>query len=163
MRRVSSRERAFLAHFFARSLDVDRIWIGSSLGRRSWSPLAGRISLTRDLFRDRNPSAEVQLDDPRAASIFAHEALHVWQRQHGRAVTREGAWLQAGYALGVFDPYAYDTRVADARDLLAMFVLGNIEQQGRMMQDFVFAVCSGADATRFAKIAAWVRARASTR
>jgi hypothetical protein len=154
MRRVSARERAFLREFFARSLEIERIWIGSSLGKRSWSPFGARISLTRDLFA----GSEVALDDPRAASIFAHEALHVWQRQHGRAVTREGAWLQAGYALGR-DPYAYDTRVVDASDLLAMFVLGNIERQGRMMQDYVFAACSGRDTARFAKIAAWVRER----
>lgn len=154
MRRVTARERDFLRRFFAASLDVDRIWMGTSLGKRSWSPFAGRISLTRDLLR----GDEVALEDPRAASIFAHEALHVWQRQHGRAVTREGAWLQAGYALGR-DPYAYDTRVRDASDLLAMFVLGNIERQGRMMQDYVFAACSGGDTARFAKIATWVRDR----
>jgi hypothetical protein len=155
VRRVTINERAFLREFFAGSLDIERIWIGSSLGKRSWSPLAGRISLTRDLFA----GTEVALEDPRAASIFAHEALHVWQRQHGRAVTREGAWLQAGYTLGMFDPYAYDTRVVDPGDLLAMFVLGNIERQGRMMQDYVFSACSGGDTTRFAKIAAWVRDR----
>jgi hypothetical protein len=153
MRRVTARERAFLGEFFARSLDIDRIWLGRSLGARSWSPLGGRISLSRDLFQ---ASGEVALDDPRAASIFAHEALHVWQRQHGRAVTREGAWLQAGYALGAFDPYAYDTRVVDALDLQAMFALGNIERQGRMMQDYVYAARTGADTARFAKIAAWV-------
>jgi hypothetical protein len=154
MRRVTAREREFLREYFAGSLDVDRIWIGSSLGKRSWSPFGARISLTRDLFA----GAEVALNEPRAASIFAHEALHVWQRQHGRAVTREGAWLQAGYALGR-DPYAYDTRVVDAGDLLAMFVLGNIERQGRMMQDYVFAACSGGDTARYAKIASWVRDR----
>ncbi|HEX5660452.1 MAG TPA: hypothetical protein VFX59_24825 [Polyangiales bacterium] len=154
MRRVSARERAFLRSFFADSLDVDRIWIGSSLGQRSWSPFGARISLTRDLFA----GAEVALDDARAASIFAHEALHVWQRQHGRAVTREGAWLQAGYALGR-DPYAYDRAVHDAGDLLAMFVLGNIERQGRMMQDYVYAACSGGDTARFRKIATWVQGR----
>lgn len=156
MRRVTASERAFLAAFFGGSLATERIWIGSSLGKRSWSPLGGRISLTRELFAQ---SGEVALADPHAASIFAHEALHVWQRQHGRAVTREGAWLQAGYTLGRFDPYAYDTRVVNAADLLALFVLGNIEQQGRMMQDYVFAACSGSDTSRFAKIAAWVRAR----
>jgi hypothetical protein len=158
MRRVTAKERAFLGEFFARSLDVDRIWIGSSLGKRSWSPVGGRISLTRELFRS-DSQAEVNLDDPRAASIFAHEALHVWQRQHGRAVTREGAWLQAGYSLGMIDPYAYDTRISHAGDLLTLFVLGNIERQGRMMQDFVFAACSGGDTRRYLKIAAWVRAR----
>lgn len=157
MRRVHPAERTFLAHYFARSLIVDRVWIGSSLGRRSWSPFGNRISLTRDLFVAGDPRAEVRLDDPRAASIFAHEALHVWQRQHGRPVTREGAVLQSGYALKLFDPYAYDERVGDPASLLAVFALANIEQQGRIFEHFVFAERSGRDVARFCKVADWVR------
>jgi hypothetical protein len=159
VRRVSQRERAFLEHVFHHALVTDRIALGSSLGRRSWSPYAGRISLTRDLFVDNDPRAEVRLDDPRAASIFAHEAVHVWQRQHGRAVTREGALLQAGYTLGLFDPYAYDTRERDAASLLAAFLLGNIEQQGRMVEDFVYAEHTGGPTEHFAKLLSGLRGR----
>jgi hypothetical protein len=157
MRRVRPRERGFLERYFARSLAIDSIVMGTSLGRRSWSPALGRISLTRDLFHERDPRADVRLEDPVAASVFAHEALHVWQRQHGRGVTREGAWLQAGYSLGWFDPYAYDLTLEDPRALLAAFVLGNIEQQGRMMQDYVAADLRGRDTSRFAGISAWIR------
>jgi hypothetical protein len=157
MRRVTDGERAFLRHYFGDALAVERIWIGSSLGVRSWSPVGGRISLTRDLFRDRHPGAEVRLDRPAVAAVFAHEALHVWQRQRGRRVTWEGAGLQTAYALGLFDPYAYDARDADAATLLTRFVLGNIEQQGRMFQDYVEADRSGHDTARFAWVAAWVR------
>jgi hypothetical protein len=157
MRRVTDGERAFLRHYFGEALAIDRIWIGSSLGARSWSPLGGRISLTRDLFRERKPHAEVRLDLPAVAAVFAHEALHVWQRQRGRRVTWEGAWLQGGYALGLFDPYAYDARGADAPTLLMRFVLGDIEQQGRMFQDYVEADLLGHDTARFEQVAAWVR------
>jgi hypothetical protein len=157
MRRVHAAERGFLEQLFAASLAIDRVWIGSSLGRRSWSPFGNRISLTHDLFEQRDARAPVRLEEPRAASIFAHEALHVWQRQHGRRVTWQGAWLQAGYTLGLFDPYAYDVRVAQPADLLALFVLGNIEQQGRIFEDFVFATCTGRDVSRYARVAAWVR------
>jgi hypothetical protein len=157
MRRVTDHERAFLARYFGHSLALDRIHIGSSLGRRSWSPFGSRISLTRDLFHDRDPRAEVWLDDPRAASVFAHEATHVWQRQHGRAVTRQGARLQAGYMLELFDPYAYDTSVEDPASLLALFVLGNIEQQGRMVQDYVAADLRGENTDRFARLARWLQ------
>ena len=157
MRRVTDGERAFLDEYFGGALAADRIVIGSSLGRRSWSPLGGRISLTRDLFLDEDPRAEVRLAHPRAASIFAHEALHVWQRQHGRRVTWEGARLQAGYSLGLFDPYAYDEAVRDPVALLTLFVLGNIEQQGRMFEHYVYADRIGGDTRRFRAIAAWVR------
>jgi hypothetical protein len=80
----------------------------------------------------------------------------VWQRQRGRAVTRVGAFLQAGYMLGMFDPYAYRVR-HDPRCLLAEFVLGNIEQQGRIFQDYVFAVRSRRPVGSFSLVASWVR------
>lgn len=157
MRPVHPRERAFLARYFGGSLDIDRIRLGSSLGSRCWSPFGNRISLTVDLYEQRDARAPVRLDEPRVAAVFAHEALHVWQRQHGRAVTREGARLQAGYALGRFDPYEYDRGVLHPASLLALFVLGNIERQGRIFEDYVWAAQSGRDVARFAKVAAWVR------
>lgn len=157
MRRVTHGERAFLQHYFGDALEIDRIHIGSSLGRRSWSPLGGRISLTRGLFHDRDARAEVRLDVPATAAVFAHEALHVWQRQRGRRVTWEGARLQAGYALGLFDPYAYDARGGDPASMLSCFVLGNIEQQGRIFQDYVLADLLGHDTERFRLVVGWVR------
>jgi len=157
MRRVYESERAFLERYFGRALSIDRIALGVSLGRRSWSPYGGRISLVRALFEGRDPRAQVRLHDAHAASIFAHEALHVWQRQHGRRVTWEGAALQAGYVLGLFDPYAYDHSCRDPRSLAALFALGNIEQQGRMFQDYVHADLCGHDCARFRGLAAWVR------
>ena len=157
MRRLLPPERDFLAAYFGESLALDRIWMGRSLGARSWSPFGNRISLTADLYEARDPRSAVRLGDPHAAAIFAHEALHVWQRQHGRRVTLEGARLQAGYALALFDPYAYDLRVRDPATLLALFALGNIEQQGSIFEHFVFASESGRDVARFTKVARWVR------
>jgi hypothetical protein len=157
MRRVSPSERAFLEHYFHDALAIERIRLGSSLGARSWSPYGNRISLTRDLYHDGDPRAEVRLEDARVAAVFAHEAVHVWQRQHGRAVTREGALLQAGYTLGLFDPYAYDERERHPASLLAQFALGNIEQQGRMVQDYVYADRTGRPTARFDKLLAWLR------
>lgn len=158
MRRVSEGERSFLTHYFGDTLAIERIALGTSLGRRSWCPYGARISLTRDLFCERDPRADVRLDDPRAAAVFAHEALHVWQRQHGRRVTWEGAFLQAGYGLRLFDPYAYDERIADPSALLVQFLFGNIEQQGRIFEHYVFADRTGRSTRRFEKVACWVRA-----
>lgn len=160
MRRLNGEERAFLAHYFGQALDLEPIRLGTSMGARSWSPYGCRISLVRSLYRQRDPEAGVDLDDARTASVFAHEAIHVWQRQRGRAVTRPGAWLQTRYTLGLHDPYAYVAR-ADARCLLAEFVLGNIEQQGRIFQDYVFAERMGQATDRFSRIASWVHLSAS--
>jgi hypothetical protein len=156
MRRLHDEEQRFLSHYFGQALDLAPIRLGTSLGRRSWSPYGARISLVRALYRGGDPDAPVELADPACAAVFAHEAIHVWQRQRGRAVTRQGAVLQTLYALGLRDPYAYRPR-EDARCLLAEFVLGNIEQQGRIFQDYVFASRRGRAVGRFARIAAWVR------
>ncbi|MET0343141.1 MAG: hypothetical protein ABW252_19185, partial [Polyangiales bacterium] len=106
---------------------------------------------------ERDPRAEVRLDVPSIAAVFAHEAVHVWQRQGGRRVTWEGARLQAGYTLGLFDPYAYDARATCPATLLSLFVLGNIEQQGRIFEDYVRADLEGRDTERFGQVADWVR------
>jgi hypothetical protein len=157
VRPLTESERAFLRHYFGASLDLERIRVGRSLGSRSWSPYGGRISLVAPLFEGRDPARPVLLESPYAAAVFAHEAMHVWQRQHGRAVTREGAVLQAGYALGLHNPYAYDHSLSDPRDLLSVFVLGNIEQQGKIFEDYVYAERTGRDTRRFEAVVTWVR------
>ncbi|MFT3927277.1 MAG: hypothetical protein QM778_32330 [Myxococcales bacterium] len=160
MRRLTGEEQAFLVRYFGGALDLEPIRLSTSIGARSWSPYGARISLVKGLYRERTLEAGVALDDPRAASVFAHEAIHVWQRQRGRAVTRPGAWLQTLYFLGIRDPYAYVPRL-DARCLLSEFVLGNVEQQGKIFQDYVFAERTGQASERFSRIAAWVRLSAS--
>ena len=156
MRRLNADEQRFLSAYFGEALDLDPIRLGTSIGRRSWSPYGARISLVRGLYREADPDASVDLARPASAAVFAHEAIHVWQRQRGRAVTRQGAVLQTLYILGLRDPYAYRAR-ADARCQLVEFALGNIEQQGRMFQDYVFAELTGGPVQQFSKIASWVR------
>jgi hypothetical protein len=160
MRRLLLEEQRFLQRYFGESLDLAPIRMGTSIGSRSWSPYGARISLVRSLYRDGDPDAPVDLADPARAAVFAHEAIHVWQRQRGRAVTRQGAVLQTFDALGLRDPYAYRPR-RDPRCQLTEFVLGNIEQQGRMFQDYVFAQLTGQATQRFSHIASWVRLSAS--
>jgi hypothetical protein len=75
-------------------------------------------------------------------------------------VTRPGAWLQTLYTLRIRDPYAY-VRREDNRCLLSEFVLGNIEQQGKIFQDYVFAERTGQATDRFSRIASWVHLSAS--
>jgi hypothetical protein len=157
VRRLTESERRFLQGYFGAALDLDPIRLGTSLGRRSWSPYGARISLVRSLYAAGDPDAQVDLQNPQVAAVFAHEAVHVWQRQRGRAVTREGAVLQTLYTLRLLDPYAYRYELTDARWLLAEFALGNIEQQGRIFQDYVFAERSGRATARFGKVATWVR------
>jgi hypothetical protein len=155
-RPLSPEERGFLARHFGASLALDGVRIARSLGRRAWSPYGQRISLTPSCFAGGDARAQIALDDPRAASILAHEALHVWQRQHGVHVTLHGAVLQAGYVLRIRDPYRYDAS-EDPQHMLAQFVGGNIEQQGKIFEDYVFAWLSGRDTQRFDAVVAHVR------
>lgn len=153
-RALTARERTFLGRYFGASLDLNRVSVSVALGARSWSPYGSHIRISRRLL---GPGREVCLEDPRAASILAHEAVHVWQRQHGRAVSRQGAVLQTLYTLRLHNPYLYDRSVTDPDGLLSLFLSANIEQQGQIFQDYVHAELTGRCSARFAAVAAYVR------
>jgi hypothetical protein len=157
-RSPSQAECQFLSAYFGPSFDPPGLRIVASLGRRSWSPFGHRISLVRSHFRGGNAAGEVELNDPRSASVFAHEAMHVWQRQGGRRVTWEAIPLQASYTLAGIDPYRYE-RCEDPSRMLERFLKANVEQQAKMFEDFVFFDQTGRDTSAFAELACHVRGR----
>jgi hypothetical protein len=157
-RAPSEAECAFLKTYFGDALDTRDVRIVASLGRRSWSPFGHRISLVREHFRERDAGSEIVLEDPQSASVFAHEAMHVWQRQGGRRVTWEAIPLQAAYTLGRFNPYAYDA-CDDPDVMLERFLGGNVEQQAKMLEDFVYRERIGADTSALSGVARHVRER----
>ncbi len=152
-RPLSKSETAFLDGYFGSSLDTSVIDLGYSLGSRSWSPYGNRISLEKKLWKN----GQVNLSDPYAASIFAHEALHVWQRQNSRWVTTEGAFLQGLYSAGVFDPYDYTRSIRADDIMLDQFLNGNVEQQGQMFQDYVYGIETGTNVGKYGRIADFIR------
>jgi RHS repeat-associated protein len=152
-RPLSKSEAAFLDGYFGSSLDTSVIDLGYSLGARSWSPYGNRISLEKGLWK----YGQVNLSDPYAASVFAHEALHVWQRQNSRWVTTEGAFLQGLYSAGLFDPYDYTRSIRADDIMLNQFLNGNVEQQGQMFQDYVYGIEIGTNVKKYNRIADFVR------
>ena len=158
-RPLTERECHFLQSCFGTALATDSIRMVASLGHRSWSPYGHRISLVRAHFHAGSAREEVRLDEPDSAACLAHEALHVWQRQRGRRVTLEAIPLQAGYTLGAWNPYDY-RRSQDPADMLEQFVTGNVEQQGKIFEDYIYARQSGRDITAFEAVARHVRASA---
>ena len=156
-RPLGDAELDFLQTYFGEGLDPERIRIVASPTRRSWSPFGRRISLAKRHFEGGRETNAIDLADPLSASIFSHEALHVWQRQHGRAVTWEAIPLQAGYMLGRSDPYRYAAS-DDPEAMLAVFERGNVEQQAQMFGDFVWRDRRGEDTRAFAALVERVRA-----
>lgn len=155
-RPLSEEECAFLKVWFGESLALEPIRVVASIGHRSWSPFGHRISLIRRHFDDGSARNSVALNNPASAACFAHEALHVWQRQRGRRVTWEGIPLQAAYVVGAKNPYRYQ-RSRNPEEMLAEFVTGNVEQQGQIFEDYVFARLHGREAKEFAAVANLVR------
>jgi hypothetical protein len=162
-RRLLAEERNFLEREFGASLDFDALRIaggGQPLGRVAWQPMAALIQLADSCFEADDPARAIRHE---ALPIFAHEALHVWQRVHRHCavhVSVDGLWL--GIAHGV-RAYRYDTRLADPADLLREFLAGNIERQGQMFEDYVRSnvhVLRARD-PKFADIAQYVRAKIS--
>lgn len=155
-RPLSERERQFLQTCFGDSLHDAPIRVVASIGHRSWSPFGHRISLVRKHFVGGSAHEELRLDEPSTAACLAHEALHVWQRQHGRRVTWEAIPLQVGYSLGRIDPYSYD-RTCDPQRMLEQFIQGNVEQQGKIFEDYVYTLRGGREAAAFEAVARHVR------
>ena len=137
LRALSQAEKTFLQAYFGKCLDVDKIDLKKRLfGKRAWSPSGNKIRLPKSYFAEGNQDNDVRLDDPHIASVFAHEAAHVWQRQNGVAVTRRAIGLQIGDFFGN-SPYDYDRSITDPSALKDVFDNGNVERQGQIIQDFV--------------------------
>lgn len=100
----------------------------------------------------------MELSDALSAAVFAHEAMHVWQRQGGRRVTWEAIPLQVGYTLAGIDPYAYEV-CEDAEGMLSQFMTANVERQAKIVEDFVYRDLCGGDTSVFEEVAKHIRLR----
>jgi hypothetical protein len=149
-------EHAFLAEHFADSIPLDRVRLagGGHPGfaahdhshGRAWQPLGSTIQLPDAYYEEADPRAPVRAD---RMGVLAHEALHVWQRCRGRAVSLRGI----AEPLLHRDPY--DWRALDSEDparLLANFQRARVEQQARMFEAYVLQ-----PSPKWAEIARWVR------
>jgi hypothetical protein len=158
-RALLASELAFLQREFGHSLELSAVRIaggGHPLGRVAWQPAAALIQLADGCFEASDPLCPVQ---PEAYPVFAHEALHVWQRVHRQCevhVSVDGLWLGlvAGRAA-----YAYDRSLLDPELVLREFLAGNIERQGQMFEDYVRSNVEAAHARdpKFAAVADYVR------
>jgi hypothetical protein len=124
--------------------------------RRALSMNGGRIFLPASFFHRSDPRQPLRLAHPVVAGIFAHELLHQWQRQRGRAVTREAIWLQLKATCLRGNPYHY-LRCTTPEAMLNGFLQASVEQQGQIWEDHVHAAVLGAHLPCMALVAAHVR------
>lgn len=158
-RALTSAERAFVAREFGASLDPDMLRLaggGQPTGRPAWQPLGALIQVDDAYFEDGDPEAPLRT---LAYPMLAHEALHVWQRQHKQCavnVSLDGLWLGATRG---HDAYRYDRSITCADEMLRQFLAANIEQQGQMFEDYVRSSIEEPDARdpRYLEVARYVR------
>lgn len=153
-RPLAPAEAAFLRHYFGGSLDTSKIDIDGGLGTRPYSLFGNTIRMPYGAFIDSICLNDLDLSNARIAALFAHEAMHVMQRQHGKWVTFSAAVPQARYTFGGANPYGYE-RSPNSRTMLETFLNGTVEQQGQIFQDYVYAHLTGGDVGPYADIAAW--------
>jgi RHS repeat-associated protein len=157
LRALTEGEKNALRYYFGASLNVDAINLEISQSGSMWSPTGNNIYLPKEFFSNNSECEELKVDNPGIYAVFAHESLHVWQRQHGQNVTLSGGALQLGRILsfGLYDPYKYKN-TSDPQKLLDVFKSGNIEQQGAIFQQYVLDEQRGLDTSRYDEVAQYV-------
>jgi RHS repeat-associated protein len=157
LRSLTEGEKNALRYYFGASLNVDAINLEISESGSMWSPTGNNIYLPKEFFKENSECEELKITDPGIYAVFAHEALHVWQRQHGKNVFIRGGALQLARILtfGLYDPYKYDN-TTDPTKLLNVFKSGTVEQQGAILQQYVLDEQLGFDTSRYDEIAQYI-------
>lgn len=149
-------ETAFVRRFFGncivdpRTLDINVREYGNT--SRALSLNGGFISFPPKDFIGGEIGNGLNLADPNVGAALAHEVAHHSQRQFGYSVTSKAIGLQIAYSLGIFNPYGYN-RYSDPELMHSVFLKGNVEKQGQMIEDYVRAALKGQDISPFKAIA----------
>jgi RHS repeat-associated protein len=159
LRPLTDAETQFIEKFFGSCLDPKTLNLhvrkfGDT--QRALSLWPGFTSLPSSTFVGGSGANSINLGDPYAASVFGHEALHQAQRASGINVTGDALGLQAQYSLHISDPYQYNAST-DPVQMLNTFLNGNVEQQGQIFQDYLYAFLNGQDVSAFSLIASYVK------
>jgi hypothetical protein len=162
-RPLADHERAFLFEYFGDSIPLERVRLAGgghpgfaahehSVGR-AWQPLGSTIQLPDGYYEEDDPRAPVREGQ---MGVLAHEALHVWQRCRGRAVSLRGI------AEPILHRDPYDWRALDSEDpsvLFENFRRARIEQQARMFETYVVEARGGeGEVAKWAEVARYVKA-----
>jgi len=142
VRQLTDEEIDFARKYFGGNLDNSHqhLRVGRIFGLRAISPGFNRMWFPLSSFKGEDQANSLKIDEPYHAGEFAHELLHVLQAQQGHNVLLHGAFLQARHATGRRNVYSYDKHVHDPADFLSLYQRANMEQQGQMVQDYVFAM-----------------------
>ena len=110
-------------------------------------------------FVGNNLNNVLRVDSSAVVSKFAHESMHVWQRQQDKKNVFMRALLpQILYTItgGLYDPYNYDKSINDPDKVLKMFLGANVEQQGQIMEDYVRAAENKQDTSKYSRLSEYI-------
>jgi RHS repeat-associated protein len=166
LRPLTANEKAFLSKYYGKSLNVDEIDVGvlpeplRAMGIGGMSPYGGKILLPQRDFKKGNGDNELVLSSKYVGCDFAHEAFHVWQRQHGRLDVSIGG-LSLGIGGAIFGVDVYDYFGFNRHDVYMQFLAGGIEQQARIFEHVVKADMerNALNSNVLGEVAAYVRAQ----
>jgi RHS repeat-associated protein len=161
LRALTADERGFLKQHFGNCLDklLDQFDINVreyGVTDRAISLPGGFMSFPPSYFNGSNLDSGLNLSSAQVSGVFGHEALHQLQRANGVNVTGYGAVAQTLKSLGVFDPYKYSPS-NDPAQMLQTYTDGNPEKQGQMFEDYLKALARSLDASKFRKIADYIK------
>ncbi len=163
-RPLTEAEREFLRAEFGDSINYDRVRVAVARSNHiGW--FRNVIYLEKMHFRSGDGDArvpEVNLASARAASVFAHEGVHLWQRSQLVAVwprslaARDWAALTGGNAYAYNDPAGYATGIDGTSQMLRDFRQLGVEGQAAQYKDYIYRRKSGDDVGVYAGKAVYV-------
>lgn len=146
LRALTQGERDFLRSYFGDCLDLDAIDLKPTRMSEGRQIFRNNIRMPQAAFK---PDGELDLSGWVWGSHFAHEALHVRQRQNGRPVTLLALPLQIGKSLHVIDPYKIDGGITDPGAMLQYFERSQVERQAAIFDSGVATHMQNGSAGRF--------------
>ncbi len=159
LRPPTDAEVAFISKYIGACLDPKTLNIRvRRLGdtSRALSLGGGFTSFPSFYFVDGSGNNELRLDNTYIASIVGHEALHQMQRASGVNVTLAAAWPQVENTLHLASPYDYQNS-SDPAELFQTFLGANVEAQGQIFENYLFALLNHRDVSAYKFVAAYIK------
>ena len=147
LRSLTDREQAFVISYFGDQVDPADLDVSGWLFGGAINGPGDNIKLPLWVFKN----GRVNLDDSKAAALFAHEVFHSVQKNWGKPVYFQGFFLAMCQVLiPGYDVYDFDGSISDSDKMLSEFLNNSTtEQQAAIVQQMVLEEEKGTSSGKY--------------